>query len=74
MARIKRGLTTRRRHKAVLRRAEGFRGTRNRLFKRAHEAVIHQELSRAGLGGSFGIAAGSAATATCSVARPETTH
>ena len=40
MARIKRGFTTRRRHKAVLRRAEGFRGTRNRLFKRAHEAVM----------------------------------
>jgi len=39
MARIKRGFTTRRRHKAVLRRAEGFRGTRNRLFKRANEAV-----------------------------------
>ena len=40
MARIKRGVTTRRRHKAVLRRAEGFRGTRNRLFKRANEAVM----------------------------------
>jgi large subunit ribosomal protein L20 len=40
MARIKRGFTTRRRHKAVLRRAEGFRGTRNRLFKRANEAVM----------------------------------
>lgn len=40
MARIKRGFTTRRRHKAVLRRAEGFRGTRNRLFRRANEAVM----------------------------------
>ena len=40
MARIKRGVTTRRRHKAVLQRAEGYRGTRNRLFKRAHEAVM----------------------------------
>jgi large subunit ribosomal protein L20 len=40
MARIKRGVTTRRRHKAVLRRASGFRGTRNRLFKRANEAVM----------------------------------
>lgn len=40
MARIKRGVTTRRRHKAVLNRAEGFRGTRNRLFKRANEAVM----------------------------------
>ena len=40
MARIKRGFTTHRRHKAVLKRAEGFRGTRHRLFKRAHEAVM----------------------------------
>jgi large subunit ribosomal protein L20 len=40
MARIKRGVTTRRRHKAILRRAEGFRGTRNRLFRRANEAVM----------------------------------
>lgn len=40
MARIKRGVTTRRRHKAVLQRAEGYRGTRSRLFKRAHEAVM----------------------------------
>lgn len=40
MARIKRGVTTRRRHKAVLQRAQGYRGTRNRLFKRAHEAVM----------------------------------
>lgn len=40
MARIKRGVTTQRRHRAVLKRAEGFRGTRNRLFKRANEAVM----------------------------------
>jgi large subunit ribosomal protein L20 len=40
MARIKRGVITRRRHRAVLNRAEGFRGTRNRLFKRANEAVM----------------------------------
>jgi large subunit ribosomal protein L20 len=40
MARIKRGVVTRRRHRAVLNRAEGFRGTRNRLFKRANEAVM----------------------------------
>ena len=40
MARIKRGFTSRRRHKAVLQRAEGFRGTRNRLYKRANEAVM----------------------------------
>jgi large subunit ribosomal protein L20 len=40
MARIKRGFTSHRRHKAVLQRAEGFRGTRRRLFKRANEAVM----------------------------------
>ncbi|CAN5199557.1 50S ribosomal protein L20 [soil metagenome] len=40
MARIKRGVTTRRRHKAVIERAQGYRGTRNRLFKRANEAIM----------------------------------
>lgn len=40
MARVKRGVTSHRRHKKVLSRAEGFRGTRNRLFKRANEAVM----------------------------------
>ncbi|HUG14519.1 MAG TPA: 50S ribosomal protein L20 [Thermomicrobiales bacterium] len=40
MTRIKRGVTSRRRHKAVLERASGFRGTRNRLYKRANEAVM----------------------------------
>lgn len=40
MARIKRGFTTQRRHKKVLQRAQGYRGTRNRLFKRANEAVM----------------------------------
>lgn len=40
MARIKRGFTNQRRHKKVLQRAEGYRGTRNRLFKRANEAVM----------------------------------
>lgn len=40
MARIKRGVTSRRRHNAILDRAEGFRGTRNRLYKRANEAVM----------------------------------
>lgn len=40
MARIKRGVTSHRRHKAILQRAEGYRGTRNRLYKRANEAVM----------------------------------
>lgn len=40
MARIKRGVTSRRRHKVILERASGYRGTRSRLFKRANEAVM----------------------------------
>jgi large subunit ribosomal protein L20 len=40
MARIKRGYTTHRRHRKLLKQAEGFRGTRSRLFKRANEAVM----------------------------------
>jgi large subunit ribosomal protein L20 len=40
MVRVKRGVASHRRHKKVLQRAEGFRGTRNRLFKRANEAVM----------------------------------
>lgn len=40
MARIKRGVTSHKRHKKVLDRAEGFRGTRSRLYKRANEAVM----------------------------------
>src|SRR5437764_2438764 len=40
VVRVKRGVTSHRRHKKVLQRAEGFRGTRNRLFKRANEAVM----------------------------------
>lgn len=40
MARVKRGVTARRRHNKILRQARGFRGTRSRLFKRANEAVM----------------------------------
>lgn len=40
MVRIKRGYTTRRRHRKILKQAEGFRGTRKRLYKRANEAVM----------------------------------
>lgn len=39
--RIKRGVTTRARHKRLLARAQGFRGNRSKLFKQAREAVIH---------------------------------
>lgn len=41
MARIKKGVTARRRHKRILGRAEGFRGARHKLIKTAKEAVAH---------------------------------
>ncbi|HVC39756.1 MAG TPA: 50S ribosomal protein L20 [Candidatus Dormibacteraeota bacterium] len=41
MARVKRGVTARKRHKKVLELASGFTGTHNRLFRPANEAVMH---------------------------------
>ena len=41
MPRAKTGFTRRRRHKKVLKLTKGFRGTNRRLFKRAHEALLH---------------------------------
>jgi large subunit ribosomal protein L20 len=41
MPRTKTGFTRHRRHKAVLARTSGFRGTNNRLYKRAKEADLH---------------------------------
>ncbi len=41
MARVKRGVTARRRHKRLLNRAEGRRGTRSTLIRPAREALIH---------------------------------
>jgi large subunit ribosomal protein L20 len=41
MPRTKTGFTRRRRHKKVLSMNKGFRGTNNRLYKRAHEARLH---------------------------------
>ena len=41
MARVKRGVTQRARHKRVLERAEGMQGSRHRLHKSANEAVMH---------------------------------
>ena len=41
MARVKRGVTARARHKKVLELAEGMQGTRRRLHKNANEAVMH---------------------------------
>lgn len=41
MPRVKTGVTRRKRHKKVLKQTKGFRGTNNRLYKRAHEALLH---------------------------------
>jgi large subunit ribosomal protein L20 len=41
MARIKRGVTKHRRHKKVLKLAKGYFLGRSKLYKSAHEAVMH---------------------------------
>ena len=41
MARVKRGVTARQRHKRLLQDAEGRKGTRSRLVKPAREALLH---------------------------------
>ncbi|NCN51350.1 MAG: 50S ribosomal protein L20 [Candidatus Pacebacteria bacterium] len=41
MPRVKTGVTRHRRHKKVLKLTKGFRGTNNRLYKRASEALLH---------------------------------
>jgi len=41
LARIKRGLTTHKRHKKVLALTKGHRATRHSLYKRAHESMLH---------------------------------
>ncbi len=41
MARIKRGVTKRRRHKKILKLARGYFLGRSKLYKTAHEAVMH---------------------------------
>ena len=40
MARIKGAVTTRRRHKKILKLAKGYRGAKSRLFRTANEAVM----------------------------------
>lgn len=40
MPRTKGGIRTRAKHKKVLKLSKGYRGTRNRLFKRAQEGVV----------------------------------
>ena len=41
MPRVKTGYTRRRRHKKILKMAKGYRMTRHRLYKVAHEAILH---------------------------------
>lgn len=41
MPRVKTGTTRHKRHKKVLDLTKGFRGTNNRLYKRAKEALLH---------------------------------
>lgn len=40
MARVKRGVTTHKRHKKILKQAKGYSGARSRTFKVAKQAVI----------------------------------
>ena len=40
MARVKRGVMVRKRHKKLLAQAKGFRGNRHRNYKVAHESVM----------------------------------
>lgn len=41
MARIKRGTVSRRKHKKLFSLTKGYRGTKNRLIRVAHEAALH---------------------------------
>ncbi len=41
MARVKRGVTAHKRHKKVLAQVKGHYSTNNRLYKRAHESMMH---------------------------------
>ena len=40
MARVKRGVNTKRRHKKVLKQAKGYYGAKSKLFKPANQAVM----------------------------------
>ena len=44
MARVKGGYTTRRRRKKILKLAKGYFGAKHRLYKTAHEQVMHLSL------------------------------
>ncbi len=43
MARVKRGVHAKKKHREILARAKGFRGARSRHYKAAKEAVMHAE-------------------------------
>ena len=43
MARVKRGVVARRRHKKIIELAKGHKGQRHRLFRRANESVLHAQ-------------------------------
>ena len=43
MARVKRGVHSKKKHKAVLEQARGYYGNRSRSFKSANEAVMHAQ-------------------------------
>ena len=41
MARVKRGLVSRRKHNKLHSLTKGYRGTKSRLIKASHEAILH---------------------------------
>ena len=41
MARVKRGVTSHKRHKRLLKASEGRKGTKSKLIKPAREALLH---------------------------------
>lgn len=49
MARVKRGVATKKRHKRVLKQAKGFYGSKSKLFKTANDQVM-QSLNYAFIG------------------------
>lgn len=45
MARVKRGVNARRRHKKILKLAKGYRGARSKTFKVANQAVMRAQMN-----------------------------
>ncbi len=43
MARVKRGVVSRRKHNKLLDKTKGFRGTKSKLIRVAHEAALHAD-------------------------------